>query len=72
MSKIKLTPKEFKEKIMAQQLNFHSRFLDIPMDELCGYSKEQIEKMLDCTIEQMPEDMLYQFEVELMGGKREF
>ena len=69
---IKMTPSELKEKIMAQQMTFYSKFLDIPLEDLCGYTNEQLESMIDSTIEQMPDDLLHQFEIELMGGKREF
>lgn len=69
---IRLTPKELKNKIMAQQLTFYSKFLDIPLEDLCGYTKEQLERMIESTIEQMPDDLLRQFEIELAGGKREF
>lgn len=69
---IKMTPKELKKKIMAQQMSFYSKFLDIPVEDLCGYTKEQLESMIGSTIEQMPEDILHQFEIELAGGRREF
>ena len=69
---IKLTPSELKEKIMAQQLSFYSKFLDIPLEDICGYTKEQLESMINSTIKQMPDELLHQFEIELMGGKREF
>lgn len=67
----KLTSNELKKRIMLQQLSFYSRFLDIPLEELCGYTKEKLEKMVDNTIEQMPEELLRQFEIEILGGKRE-
>lgn len=67
----KLTSNELKKKIMLQQPSFCSRFLDIPLEELCRYTKEQIERMVDNTIEQMPEELLRQFEIEILGGKRE-
>ena len=66
---IKLTPPELKEKIMAQQLTFYSRFLDIPLEKLCDYDKEQIEILVDSTLMQMPDDILREFELELIGGK---
>ena len=66
---IKLTPPELKEKIMAQQLSFYSRFLDIPLEKLCDYDKEQIEILVDSTLMQMPDDILREFELELTGGK---
>ena len=69
MYEIKLTPPELKEKIMAQQLSFYSRFLDIPLEKLCGYDKEQIEILVDSTLMQMPDDILREFELELTGGK---
>lgn len=72
MYEIKLTPKEMREKIMARQMTFCSKFLDIPVEDLCGYTKEQLEKMIDSAIEQMPKELLQQFETELMGGKRDF
>lgn len=65
----KLYQKELAEKIMAQEMTFYSRFLDISLEELCGYTKEQIEGMVNSTIEQMPEDLLRQFEIELAGRK---
>lgn len=67
----KLTSNELKKRIMLQQLSFYSRFLDIPLEDLCGYTKEQLEGMVDNTIEQMPEELLRQFEIEILGGKRE-
>lgn len=67
----KLTSTELKKRIMLQQTSFYSRFLDIPLEDLCGYTKEQLERMVDNTIEQMPEELLRQFEIELLGGKRE-
>lgn len=67
----KLTNNELKKRIMLQQPSFYSRFLDIPLEELCGYTKEQLERMVDNTIEQMPEELLRQFEIEILGGKRE-
>ncbi len=67
----KLTSNELKKRIMLQQLSFYSRFLDIPLEELCGYTKEKLERMVDNTIEQMPEELLRQFEIEILGGKRE-
>ena len=67
----KLTNNELKKRIMLQQPSFYSRFLDIPLEELCGYTKEQLEGMVDNTIEQMPEELLRQFEIEILGGKRE-
>lgn len=67
----KLTSNELKKRIMLQQLSFYSRFLDIPLEELCGYTKEKLERMFDNTIEQMPEELLRQFEIEILGGKRE-
>ena len=67
----KLTSNELKIRIMLQQLSFYSRFLDIPLEELCGYTKERLERMVDNTIEQMPEELLRQFEIEILGGKRE-
>ena len=68
---IKLTLPEMKEKIMAQQLTFYSRFLDIPLEKLCGYDKEQLEILVDSTLMQMPDDILHEFELELTGGKAE-
>ena len=65
----KLYQKELAEKIMSQEMTFYSRFLDISLEELCGYTKEQIEGMVNSTIEQMPEDLLRQFEIELAGRK---
>ena len=67
----KLTNNELKKRIMLQQPSFYSRFLDIPLEELCGHTKEQLERMVDNTIEQMPEELLRQFEIEILGGKRE-
>lgn len=67
----KLTNNELKKRIMLQQPSFYSRFLDIPLEELCGYTKEKLERMVDNTIEQMPEELLRQFEIEILGGKRE-
>ena len=67
----KLTNNELTKRIMLQQPSFYSRFLDIPLEELCGYTKEQLERMVDNTIEQMPEELLRQFEIEILGGKRE-
>ena len=67
----KLSTPELKEKIMAQQLTFYSRFLDIPLEKLCGYDKEQLEILVDSTLMQMPMDILQEFELELMGGKAE-
>ena len=69
MYEIKLSPPELKEKIMAQQLSFYSRFLDIPLEKLCDYDKEQIEILVDSTLMQMPDDILREFELELIGGK---
>ena len=69
MYEIKLSPPELKEKIMAQQLSFYSRFLDIPLEKLCDYDKEQIEILVDSTLMQMPDDILREFELELTGGK---
>lgn len=67
----KLTSNELKKRIMLQQPSFYSRFLDIPLEDLCGYTKEQLERMVDNTIEQMPEELLRQFEIEILGRKRE-
>ena len=67
----KLSTPELKEKIMAQQLTFYSRFLDIPLEKLCGYDKEQLEILVDSTLVQMPDDILHEFELELTGGKAE-
>ena len=69
MYEIKLSPPELKEKILAQQLSFYSRFLDIPLEKLCDYDKEQIEILVDSTLMQMPDDILREFELELTGGK---
>ena len=69
MYEIKLTPPELKEKIMAQQLSFYSRVLDIPLEKLCDYDKEQIEILVDSTLMQMPDDILREFELELIGRK---
>lgn len=66
---IKLTLPEMKEKIMAQQLSFYSKFLGIPLEKLCGYDKEQLEILVDSTLIQMPDDVLYEFELELTDGK---
>jgi len=66
---IKLSPSEMKEKIMAQQLSFYSKFLDIPLEKLCDYDKEQLEILIDSTLMQMPDDLLHEFELELTGGK---
>lgn len=66
---IKLTLPEMKEKIMAQQMTFYSRFLDIPLEKLCDYDKEQLEILVDSTLMQMPDDVLYEFELELADGK---
>ena len=66
---IKLSPSELKEKIMAQQLSFYSKFLDIPLEKLCDYDKEQLEILIDSTLMQMPDDLLHEFELELTGGK---
>ena len=68
---IKLSDPELKEKIMAQQLSFYSRFLDIPLEKLCDYDKEQIETLVDSTLMQMPEDILMEFVKEINGGKAE-
>ena len=65
----KLSLPELKEKIMAQQLSFYSRFLDIPLEKLCDYDKEQIEILVDSTLMQMPDDILQEFELELISGK---
>ena len=67
----KLTSNELKKRIMLQQPSFYSKFLDITLEDLCGYTKEQLERMVDNTIEQMPEELLRQFEIEILGGKRE-
>ena len=67
----KLTSNELKKRIMLQQPSFYSRFLDIPLEDLCGYTKEQLERMVGNTIEQMPEELLRQFEIEILGRKRE-
>lgn len=67
MNKLKLSP----ERITKAPKDFISRFLDIPLEELCGYTKEQIEGMIESTIEQMPDEMLRQFEIELADGMRE-
>ena len=66
---IKLLPSELKEKIMAQQLSFYSKFLDIPLEKLCNYDKEQLDILIDSTLMQMPDDLLHEFELELTGGK---
>lgn len=66
---IKLTTLELKEKIMAQQLSFYSRFLDIPLEKLCDYDEKQIEILVDSTLMQMPDDILREFELELIGRK---
>lgn len=66
---IKLSDPELKEKIMAQQLSFYSRFLDIPLEKLCDYDKEQIETLVDSTLMQMPENILIEFVKEINGGK---
>jgi len=68
MYEMKLIPSELKEKIMAQQLTFYSRFLDIPIEKLCGYDKEQLEILVDSTIMQMPDDIMQGFVAEVMGG----
>lgn len=68
---IKLSDPELKEKIMAQQLSFYSRFLDIPLEKLCDYDKEQIETLVDSTLMQMSEDILIEFVKEINGGKAE-
>lgn len=67
----KLTSNGLKKRIMLQQPSFYSRFLDIPLEDLRGYTKEQLERMVGNTIEQMPEELLRQFEIEILGGKRE-
>ena len=68
---IKVPNPDLKKKIMAQQLVFYSRFLDIPLEKLCDYDKEQIETLVDSTLMQMPEDILMEFVKKINGRKAE-
>lgn len=70
MNKIKLSP--LSARITKTSKSFISRFLDITPENLDTYSDDQVKQMVQNTVEQMPEDLLRQFEIELAGGKREF
>ena len=68
---MKVPNPDLKEKIMAQQLVFYSRFMGISLEELCGYTIKELESLLDCTLMQMPEETLQKFIDEIDGGKAE-
>ena len=52
------------EVAMFKQLIVYSRFLDVPMDELCGYSTSKLKSRIESTLQQMPEEELENFEKE--------
>ena len=67
MNKIKLSP--LSVRITKTSKSFISRFLDITPEDLDTYSDDQVKQMVQNTVEQMPEDLLRQFEIELAGRK---
>ena len=52
------------EVIMFKQLVVYSRFLDVPLDELCSYSTSKLKSRIESTLQQMPEEELENFEKE--------
>lgn len=68
---MKVPNPDLKEKIMAQQLVFYSRFMGISLEELCGHTIKELESLLDCTLMKMPEETLQKFIDEIDGGKAE-
>lgn len=52
------------EVTMFKQLAFYSRFLDVPLDELCSYSTSKLKSRIESTLQQMPEEELENFEKE--------
>ena len=68
---MKVPNPDLKEKIMAQQLVFYSRFLGVSLEELCGHTIKELESLLDCTLIQMPEEILQKFVDEIEGRKVE-
>lgn len=49
---------------MFKQLVVYSRFLDVPLDELCSYSTSKLKSRIESTLQQMPEEELKNFEKE--------
>ena len=52
------------EVTMFKQLAFYSRFLDVPIDELCEFSSKELKSRIESTLLQMPEEELENFEKE--------
>ena len=52
------------EVAMFKQLVVYSRFLDVPLDELCSYSTSKLKRRIESTLQQMPEEELENFEKE--------
>ena len=55
------------EVAMFKQLVVYSRFLDVPLDELCSYSTSKLKSRIESTLQQMPEE-----ELELTEAIRKF
>lgn len=68
MYEIKILPGN--EATMFKQLAFYSRFLDVPIDELCEYSTPELRNRIESTLMQMPEEELENFEKEFMEKLR--
>lgn len=66
---MKVPNSDLKEKIMAQQLVFQSKFMGISLEELCGYTIKELESLLDSTLMQMSNETLQKFIDEIEGGK---
>ena len=49
---------------MFKQLVVYSRFLDVPLDELCSQSTSKLKSRIESTLQQMPEEELENFEKE--------
>lgn len=52
------------EVAMFKQLVVYSRFLGVPIDELCEFSSKELKSRIESTLQQMPEEELENFEKE--------
>lgn len=72
MKDLKQNPELFAKKAIHKGLDYVSRFLDMPIEDLTERSNDQLIAMLQSIAEQMPEEIFEQFLIELNGGKRRF
>lgn len=72
MNELKQNPELFAKKAIHKGLDYVSRFLDMPIEDLAERSNDQLIAMIQSIAEQMPEEIFEQFLIGLNGGKRRF